>query len=217
MEATFIPVTAEDEFAEPPMVDQTRSSSQPVTQAHDWRLGLPALGGGLVSLREVRAADAASLVGQLATSPVVRFIAPAPPTAGGFGRFISWARSQRRKGTHLSFAIVPANNRHAVGLIQFWPVEADFSTAEWGFAIGEGFWGTGIFVESARLALGFAFRTLGVKRLEARSVDVNDRGNGVLRKLGAIPEGRLRGSFRSGGVVREQVMWSILAEEWLEE
>lgn len=180
----------------------------------DWASGLPTLAGDRVSLREVRGGDAASLVRYLTAPPVARFIAPAPPTTAGFARFIRWSHAQRRKGTHLSFGIVPANSGTAVGVIQFWAVEADFATAEWGFALGEPFWGTGLFVEAARLALNFAFETLHVKRLEARSVDRNNRGNGILRKLGATPEGTLRNGFRSGGSVRNHVMWSLLAEEW---
>jgi RimJ/RimL family protein N-acetyltransferase len=43
-----------------------------------------------------------------------------------------------------------------------------FSTAEWGFAVGSAFWGTGVFRESAELLLAFAFETIGVHRLEAR-------------------------------------------------
>jgi len=55
---------------------------------------------------------------------------------------------------------------------------------------------------------------VGVERLEARAVDANVRGNTVLCKLGAVPEGRLRNAFRSGATARDHVLWSILAEEW---
>jgi len=43
---------------------------------------------------------------------------------------------------------------------------------------------------------------------------VNLRGNRMLEKLGAKKEGVLRGGFRDGAVVRDHVMWSILAPEW---
>ena len=56
-----------------------------------------------------------------------------------------------------------------------------------------------------------AFSRLDVCRLEARVVDINERGNRVLEDLGAVREGVLRGGFRDGNVVRDQVMWSILA------
>jgi len=53
-----------------------------------------------------------------------------------------------------------------------------------------------------------------VRRLEARSAVVNGRGNGALRKLGAVHEGVLRRSFRKDGKLLDQSLWAILADEW---
>mgnify|MGYP003298851257 CR=1 FL=1 len=39
----------------------------------------------------------------------------------------------------------------AVGIFQLKSMEPGFTMAEWGFAIGSEFWGTGIFAEGARL------------------------------------------------------------------
>jgi RimJ/RimL family protein N-acetyltransferase len=64
------------------------------------------------------------------------------------------------------------------------------------------------------LVLGAVFSQLGVYRLEARVVDINERGNRIFEKLGATRDGVLRGGFRDGLVVRDHVMWSILAPEW---
>ena len=60
----------------------------------------------------------------------------------------------------------------------------------------------------------FAFETLGVRRLEARAAVANGRGNGALRKIGAVQEGVLRRSFLSNGQHLDQMLWSILAEDW---
>jgi RimJ/RimL family protein N-acetyltransferase len=175
---------------------------------------LPELSDGIVILREVRARDASSLVAHLNHTRLCHYVAPCPSTAADFCRFIRWTHTARRRGELACYGIVPAKETCAVGIIQIWPVERDFSTAEWGFMLGEAFWGSGLFVRSARLVLDMAFSRLGVYRLEARAVDINARGNGVLAKLGAKPEGVLRRGFRDGRVVRDQVMWSILAPEW---
>jgi RimJ/RimL family protein N-acetyltransferase len=50
--------------------------------------------------------------------------------------------------------------------------------------------------------------------LEARASVANGRGNGALRKLGAIQEGILRRSFYRDGQYHDQVLWSVLAEDW---
>ena len=180
-----------------------------------WCNGLPVLSDERVTLREPRASDVESLFAQVRNPTVLQYIAAAPASVEGFGRFIRWTRVQRRNGRHLCFGIVPRGATAAVGVIQIWPIEPDFSTAEWGFFVGEPFWGTGLFVAAAELMLDFAFGSLGVIRLEARAVDANGRGNGILRKLGASCEGSLRSAFRDGLHHKDHVMWSILADEWI--
>ncbi len=180
----------------------------------DWRAGLPELRDPNVTLRELRIGDAGSLVAHLHTPRVLEFIAACPGTVEAFIRFVRWTHAQRRRGAFACYGIVPAGHRYAVGVIQFWPIERDFSTCEWGFALGESFWGSGLFTSSARLALDAVFPALGVYRLEARSVDANQRGNRALQMLGARREGVLRGGFRDGQTIRDHVMWSILAPQW---
>ena len=110
---------------------------------------------------------------------------------------------------------MPNGLSEVVGLFQIWPLEQSFRTAEWGFALGHPFWGTGLFVESARLVADFAFETLGAARIEGRSATENGRGNAALRKLGAVPEGLLRRCFEcTGGVVRDHVLWALLDDDW---
>ena len=89
-----------------------------------------------------------------------------------------------------------------------------FLSAEWGFVLGSAFWSTGVFEEAAALVADFAFGTLNVQRLEARAATVNKRGNGALTKLGAVGEAILRQALERDGTYHEQLLWSILAEEW---
>jgi RimJ/RimL family protein N-acetyltransferase len=158
--------------------------------------------------------DAASLLAMLTTEEVARFITPPPTTLEGFERFILWARQERKKGLYICFAVVPEGMDQAIGLFQVRSLEPAFGTAEWGFAIGSAFWGTGVFVEGARLVLDFAFDVVGIHRLEARAAVANGRGNGALRKIGAVQEGVLRRSFPRNGHYHDQVLWSILSEDW---
>ena len=62
--------------------------------------------------------------------------------------------------------------------------------------------------------LDFAFDVLRTHRLEARAAVCNARGNGAMRKLGAEREGVLRHAFFRDGDYLDQVLWSILAEDW---
>jgi RimJ/RimL family protein N-acetyltransferase len=184
--------------------------------ASDWRTGLPTLTGSLVTLRELRDSDAASLLASLSTEEVLRFISPPPTTVEGFERFIAWTHRQRAAGLYACFAIVPRGGDHAVGLFQVRSLEAGFATAEWGFVMAAEYWGTGMFVDGATLTVDFAVEVIGVRRLEARAALRNGRGNGALRKIGAVQEGVLRRSFLRNGEYLDQAIWAILDVDWRE-
>jgi len=181
----------------------------------DWRERLPVLAGRTVTLRELRLADAPTLLAMLKTEEVERFISPPPTTVEGFERFILWTQRQREAGQYVCFGIVPEGQEHAVGIFQVRQLEPTFKTAEWGFALGVPFWGTGLYAEGARLVVDFAFETVGVDRLEARAAVKNGRGNGALAKVGAVKEGVLRKSFLKDGAYLDQALWAIVREDWM--
>jgi len=184
------------------------------TVSSDWRAGLPMLSAPHVALRELRLSDAPSLLAMLTTEEVTRFISPPPTTVEGFERFILWTHRQRAQGSYVCFAVVPDGYEDAVGLFQVRQLEPGFGTAEWGFAIGSAFWGTGLFEEGARLVLDFVFEVVGTHRVEARAAVANGRGNGALKKLGAVQEGVLRKSLFRHGLYLDQILWGILDEDW---
>jgi ribosomal-protein-alanine N-acetyltransferase len=180
----------------------------------DWRGGLPVLTGQQVVLRELRTSDAPALFAMLTTEEVSRFISPPPSTVDGFERFIAWTLRQRAAGTYACFAVTLKGYDTAIGIFQVRETEPGFGTAEWGFAIGSAFWGTGVYQEGARLVLEFVFDTIGVHRLEARAAVLNGRGNGALLKMGAVQEGVLRKSFQRDGRYLDQVLYAIVEDDW---
>lgn len=180
----------------------------------DWRQGLPVLSSDRVVLRELRASDAPSLFALLTTEEVARFISPPPTSVEGFERFIAWTMRQRQAGTYACFAITLTGFDTAIGIFQVRALTPDFAAAEWGFALGSAFWGTGVFQDGAALVLDFTFDTLGVHRLEARAAILNGRGHGALLKVGAVQEGVLRQSLRLNGEYLDQMLYAILDDDW---
>ena len=184
------------------------------TTTSDWKQQLPVLMGTGITLRELRMSDATALLAVLTTEEVTRFISPPPTTVQGFERFIAWTATEREAGRYVCFAVVPHGYDTAVGIFQLRQLDPTFGTAEWGFAIGSAFWGTGLFTQGAELVIEFAFDVVGVHRLEARAVVENGRGNGALRKVGAVQEGILRKSFLHDGKYHDQALWSIIQGDW---
>jgi RimJ/RimL family protein N-acetyltransferase len=189
------------------------AAATPVTSS-DWRQRLPVLASGQVVLRELRASDAPSLFALLTAEEVARFISPPPTSVEGFEKFIAWTFRQRAAGSYACFAVTIQGYDTAVGIFQVRELEPGFGTAEWGFAIGSAFWGTGVFQKAADLVLEFSFNTIGVHRLEARAAVQNGRGNGALIKMGAVQEGVLRKSFLRHGQYLDQVLYAIVADDW---
>ena len=193
------------------------TATQPADRADvvssDWRQGLPTLTSGQVVLRELRQSDATSLFALLTTEEVSRFISPPPTSVEGFEKFIAWTHRQRTAGAYACFAVTVKGFDTAIGIFQVRQLDPAFENAEWGFAIGSAFWGTGVFQAGAELVLDFTFETLGVNRLEARAAVLNGRGNGALIKLGAVQEAILRKSFQKNGEQLDQALYSILASD----
>jgi RimJ/RimL family protein N-acetyltransferase len=199
-------------IAEPALAMQVASAAPAVSSG--WTHGLPVLHAKGVTLRELRTSDATSLLTLLTTEEVTRFISPPPSTVEGFERFIQWAQREREAGRYACFAVVPDGYDTAVGLFQVRQLDPSFGTAEWGFALSSAFWGTGLFLTGAALVLEFSFDIVGVHRMEARAAVQNGRGNGALRKIGAVQEGILRKSFLRGGTYLDQSLWAILEQDW---
>jgi RimJ/RimL family protein N-acetyltransferase len=180
-------------------------------QDPNWWQQVPVLSGPFVEVREVAACDVESLFELLTDPRVTEYISSPPGSLAAFEGFISWAHHQREAGACVCLAVVPRGLHHAIGLFQLRALEPGFRIAEWGFALGAPFWSTGVFQEAAVLVAEFAFKTIGVTRLEARAVTDNMRGNRALAKLGARGEAVLRRSFNR---TFTQFLWAIIADEW---
>ena len=154
-------------------------------ESPDWQSIVPMLVNGTVRLRELRCSDAPTLLAMLSTEEVSRFISPPPTTLEGYEQFIRWSHRKRAAGHYVCFGIVPAGGDAAVGImqIQLRPGEP----AEWGFAI-EG---------------------MGLEQLGARAAIENGRGNGALRKVGAVCEGVIANGLVLNGRALDQYYWTV--------
>ena len=181
---------------------------------NSWRQELPTLAGRLVALREPGPADIGALVDVLSTSDASRCGIDEPVTEDSVQAFIEHARHDRTIGIALTYAIELAATRAVVGLVQVRQLDPSFEAAEWEMTLLPAARGTGVFLEVARLVGSFVFGSLATYRLESRVLRENGRATGALRKLGAVQEGVLRRSVRRGGEYRDQVLWSVLKDDW---
>lgn len=175
-----------------------------------WRSLLPILRSDATRLRELRQNDALSLLSMLTTEEVTRFISPPPVTPEGFERFIEWTHARRAAGELVCYGIVPDGYDVAVGIFQV--LLAHGEAPEWGFALGSPFWGTGVFTQGADAVLDFAFHGIGIEELCARAAVENGRGNGALRKVGAVCDHVIPGGLVRNGRALDQYYWTLSAQ-----
>ena len=183
----------------------------------DWRIELPLLVSRAVTLREPDARDVGALGDLLSLRDANRFGVDTTTTDHALQDFIARAQLARVSGESFMFAVTPGANRPLVGLMRVRRLDPSFDTGDCEATLMPSVRGTGAFLEAARLVASFAFRHVGVHRLEARVLLRNGRANGALDKLGAVREGILRRSARGGDGYFDQVLWSILKEDWTEQ
>lgn len=180
----------------------------------DWRAELPLLTARAVTLREPTAPDLGALVDLFSLGDATRFDLDYPVTELAVRDFIERVGRARAAGQSFTYAVTLGAGRALVGVAQVRQLDPSFEGGEWEGMLVPASRGTGVFLEAARLIGSFAFGSVGAHRLEARVLLQNGRANGALRKLGAVQEGVLRRSVRRGGEYCDQVLWSVLKEDW---
>jgi ribosomal-protein-alanine N-acetyltransferase len=176
---------------------------------------LPILTGRTVLLREPERSDLGPLVDLLSLSDATRFGVDESLTIdAAVQQFIDRVIHDRISGLSFTYVIILSLTRNVVGLLQVRQLDPSFEAAEWECTLTPSIRGSGVFIEAARLAGSLAFGDVGAHRLEARVALHNGRANGALRKLGAVQEGVLRRAARWRNHYVDQVLWSILKEDW---
>jgi len=191
-------------------------SAPAVAAAIDWRTDLPTLTSRTITLREPAEHDLGALADLLSIEDASRFGLEGPITDVAVQSFIEQVSRARKAGLSFTYVVTQGAGRPVIVAIQVRQLDPTFEAAEWEATLQPSVRGTGVFLEAARLVGSFAFGSIGTHRLEARVLLLNGRANGALRKLGAVQEGVLRRSIRRGGEYLDQVLWSVLKEDWSE-
>ena len=116
-------------------------------------------------------------------------------------------------GTGCPFTIFERDSGTLVGGTGL-EIVREHERAELGFWVGVPYWGRGYTTEAAHAVLGFGFGRLGLHRICACHFAGNDASGRVQQKLGMTREGVLRHQFKKDGRYIDDVMYSILADEF---
>jgi [ribosomal protein S5]-alanine N-acetyltransferase len=132
---------------------------------------------------------------------------PHPYTHADALEWITHCESEAEPKTQ--FAIDIAGNAiGGIGLERLGDVHR--MSAEIGYWLGEPFWGKGIATAALLSATDYAFRELGLERLQAMVFEWNGASARVLQKAGYAIEGRLRRSVIKDGRLIDSLMYARL-------
>jgi ribosomal-protein-alanine N-acetyltransferase len=102
----------------------------------------------------------------------------------------------------------------AIGSCCFWNFDPSFRCAEIGYELHPLYWHKGIMSEALSAILTYGFVELGLRRIEASPLAINEPSKNLLLKLGFKHEGTLRQRHFFRGLV-DQLYFGLLKEEWM--
>jgi ribosomal-protein-alanine N-acetyltransferase len=116
------------------------------------------------------------------------------------------------------FAIVENETDRHIGNLKVGPIHWTHSHADVSYFIGEReCWGKGHATEAIRLATTFAFRGLGLHRVQAGLYAGNVGSGRALEKAGYKHEGVFKGQLKNtAGVWEDHVWYGLVREDWKE-
>lgn len=86
--------------------------------------------------------------------------------------------------------------------------------AEMGYDLNPAFWGMGIMAEALGAIIQYGFDQMGLHRIEVLISHHNKRSQTLIRRLGFKREGVLRDHYFVEGRFSDDVIFSLLKEEW---
>ena len=145
-------------------------------------------------LRPLEPADASELFLEFSDTEVVRFMAIERHTeVAETEAMIEWTQNIRAAGTGVRWAIRTRGDGALVGTCGLNSLVWERGCrGEIGYDVSRRFWGAKVMDEVMPPLLGFGFRTLGLRRIEAMVTAGNHRSCELLLRHGFVREGVLR-------------------------
>jgi RimJ/RimL family protein N-acetyltransferase len=140
------------------------------------------------------------------------------PGPGGMSAYVQEALDGLRDGHMLPWAVRDLASGAIVGTTRYHDIVPEIDRVEIGYTWYAQRWQrTRVNTTCKLLLLTHAFETLGCKAVGLRTDSFNFRSQRAIEALGAKKDGVIRHSkIRSDGSVRDTVVYSILATEWVD-
>lgn len=176
------------------------------------------LTGRHVQLREFTEDDDVLLLSVYGDPAVTAHLSFEPRTQEQVAQVIAAAMKAAQENPRTEYSLAAAH-ADGGGVIGFARLAVDTqhpgqSSAQIGFALRASQQGQGLGTETVQLLLQLGFGGLGLHRIWGARAPDNEVSAHVMRKLGMVEEGRIRGHLLVRGQWRDSIVHSILKDEW---
>lgn len=117
-------------------------------------------------------------------------------------------------GRGMRWGIIWKENRQFIGTVGLNNLNSQAKKTEIGYELHPDFWGKGITKEAVSEILRYCFEEQELYRVGAVTFPENEPSSGLLKGLGFIEEGRLRGYLYQHGKSHDALIFSLLKPEW---
>lgn len=151
------------------------------------------------------------------------YLAPWEPTRSSNYYTLAWWRlrlgqinTEFYSASAISFVALTPDQSEIVAVANFSHiVQGVFKSCYLGYSISERYQGQGLMVDFLHCCLGFMFENLGLNRVMANYIPVNERSEALLQRLGFEREGYARKYLKIAGSWQDHVLTALLQEDWL--
>lgn len=167
---------------------------------------MPTLNTERLVLRPLRTSDADDMYEYARRDDVTEYLLWSPHESVFFTRnYLAYIEKRYRTVDFYDWAITLADSGKMIGTVGFTKIDVQNQCGEIGYVLNPDYHGAGIATEAAARVIEFAFKTLGLHRVEAKFMRGNDASLRVTQKLGMTFEGYhedamlVKGKYRTIG------------------
>ncbi len=177
---------------------------------------LPQLETDRLILRKLSMKDAQDMFNYSQDEEVARHVLwEAYRSIGDAKAYIRYSLRRARLGEPNSWGIYHKADQKLVGTIGFMWWNTEHDSAEVGYSLARAYWNQGLMTEALAEVIKYSFTVLDIHRIEAQHESANPASGAVMRKVGMLWEGTLRGRLRNKGRYVDVELYSILRSDFL--
>ena len=172
------------------------------------------LEGDRVVLRPIQAWDRERLY-ELVETIEVRALSSSDASAPALPRGDRGARQALDRGAAQDSAWFAIDvDAELIGICGLHSIDHYHQRAEVGIRIGKAYWGKGYGQDAVRTLVDYGFRHLNLAKISLQVLADDERAVGAYRKAGFVEEGRLRAHAWYDGARHDELVMSVLRDDW---